>query len=49
MNLAVSSIEPGLDWDEEEHDNDTDDEVEVSKISADDSVDLVRTNDRLMG
>jgi hypothetical protein len=37
MNLPVPGIEPGLDRDEEKHNDDTDDEVEVSEISSDDS------------
>lgn len=34
MLLAISGIEPGLDRDKEEHDDDSDDEVEVCEIGT---------------
>jgi hypothetical protein len=41
VNFAVSSVKPSLDWDEEEHNDNTDDKVEVGKISTDDSTTIL--------
>lgn len=35
MNLAIAGIEPGLYGDEEEHDRDSDDEIEIGEIGSD--------------
>ena len=35
MNFAIAGIEPGLHGDEEEHDHDSDDEIEVGEIGSD--------------
>jgi hypothetical protein len=46
MLLAVASVEPGLDWDEAEHKDHADNEVEVGEISGDDPGEVCQLNMR---